>query len=101
MLLEQYVLNAAMVLLKLDKNVIMEVELDADSIVVLILVMIARDQQVQPVIKPTASVVMEQFKSLKHVMMVTRITVMDAINSVLSKTTTNVLDNLGKDPNVH
>lgn len=101
MLLEQYVLNAAMVLLKLDKNVIMEVELDADSIVVLILVMIVRDQQVQPVIKPTASVVMEQFKSQKHVMMVTRITVMDAINSVLSKTTTNVLDNLGKDPNVH
>lgn len=90
-----------MVLLKLDKNVIMEVELDADSIVVLILVMIVKDQQVQPVIKPTASVVMEQFKSLKHVMMVTRITVMDAINSVLSKTTTNVLDNLGKDPNVH
>lgn len=79
----------------------MEVELDADSIVVLILVMIVKDQQVQPVIKLTASVVMEQFKSQKHVMMVTRITVMDAINSVLSKTTTNVLDNLGKDPNVH
>lgn len=59
MLLEQYVLNAAMVLLKLDKNVIMEVKLDADSIAVLILVMIVRDQQVQPAIKPTPSVVME------------------------------------------
>ena len=52
-------LNAAMVLLKLDKNVIMEVKLDADSIAVLILVMIVRDQQVQPAIKPTPSVVME------------------------------------------